>query len=106
MTDSFDDAVTAHPEGTVIAVLITTGAKENHLFISCHPWRKALECRIRAPAIEGKANRELILQCAERLCVPQNAIRILTGHRSGQKKILLRGKSREDVLQIQRSMEK
>jgi uncharacterized protein (TIGR00251 family) len=99
---TLQEAVTEHPEGTVIAVLITPDAKKSRLFSCYHPWRNALECRIRAPAQEGKANRELIQQCAKWFSVPDQSISILSGERSSRKLILIRGISRQKVLETLR----
>jgi uncharacterized protein (TIGR00251 family) len=93
-----ENAIMDHPEGSVINILLTPNAKKNHLFFSYNPWRNVLECQIHAPPVEGKANRELIIQCAEWFNIPQTSVRILTGFRSNQKKVLIEGKSREEVL--------
>jgi uncharacterized protein (TIGR00251 family) len=92
------EAVKEHPEGTVIAVLVTPDAQATRLFYAYHPWRKSLECSIRAPAQTGKANRELIQHCAEWFSVPVQSIRILSGERSNRKRILVQGISRQKVL--------
>ncbi|MDD1677581.1 MAG: DUF167 domain-containing protein [Methanomicrobiales archaeon] len=94
------EAITEHPDGTVIAVLVTPGAKKSCLFSSYHQWRNALECEIQAPAQTGKANRELIQRCADRFSIPAKSISILTGERSSRKLILIRGISRELVLDM------
>jgi uncharacterized protein (TIGR00251 family) len=94
-----EGTVIDHPEGTVIAVLVTPGAKENRLFFSYQPWRKALECTIQAPAESGKANRELIRLIAEWFSVPAISISVLSGERSSRKLLLIRGISRNKVLE-------
>jgi uncharacterized protein (TIGR00251 family) len=96
---TLQEAVTEHPEGTVIAVLVSPDAKKSRLFACYHPWRNALECRIRAPAQDGKANRELMQQCAEWFSVPVQSIEILSGERSARKLILIRGIPRQKVLE-------
>jgi uncharacterized protein (TIGR00251 family) len=93
-----EEAVTEHPEGTVIAVIVYAGAKETCLFSAYHPWRKAFECTIGTSPVEGKANRELIRHCATWFNIPHSSVRILTGQRSDQKKVLIQGKSRKEVL--------
>jgi conserved hypothetical protein TIGR00251 len=92
------EAVTEHPEGAVIAVLVTPGAKETRLFCSYDPWRNALECRIQAPAQTGKANRELVERSAAWFSVPARSVSILGGERSSRKRLLIMGISREKVL--------
>ncbi len=99
------EAVTEHPEGTVIAVLVTPGAKDARLFCSFHPWRNALECHIHSPAQKGKANRELVERCAEWFSVPVRSISILSGEGSSRKRILIRGVSRKWVLDRLSSLE-
>jgi hypothetical protein len=48
-----------------------------------------LVVRVRAPATKGKANTELVRFLSKRLSVPRTEVRILSGHSSRHKLILL-----------------
>ena len=51
----------------------------------------AILVRLRAPALEGAANLELIEVLAERLDVPRRAVSIIAGERSRQKRVHVSG---------------
>jgi uncharacterized protein len=58
----------------------------------------ALKVRLRAPALEDRANEALCEFLAELLKTPKAAVRILSGHHSRSKRVEVRGVTREQVL--------
>lgn len=59
----------------------------------------AMKIKLRAPAIEGKANTALRKFLAEKLSIPQRAIVLERGERSRNKVLRIDGLSGEDVRQ-------
>lgn len=59
----------------------------------------AMKIKLRAPAIEGKANTALRKFLAEKLSIPQRAIVLERGERSRNKVLRIVGLSGEDVRQ-------
>jgi len=57
----------------------------------------ALKVRLRAPAVEGRANEALVEFLAQLLKTPRSAVRILSGDRSRVKRIEIRGVTRQQV---------
>ena len=57
----------------------------------------AVKIKLRAPAVEGKANVALICFLAERLKISRRAIVLERGHKSRHKLIRVNGLSQEDV---------
>src|SRR5262245_34828101 len=57
----------------------------------------AIKIKLRAPAVEGKANAALIRFLAERLKLSRNAIVLESGHKSRDKLIRIDGLTAEDV---------
>ena len=57
----------------------------------------AIKIKLRAPAVEGKANVALICFLAERLKISRRAIALERGHKSRDKLIQINGLSQEDV---------
>jgi len=51
----------------------------------------ALKVRLRAPAVEDRANEALVEFLAQLLKTPKSAVRILSGDRSRTKRIEIRG---------------
>jgi uncharacterized protein (TIGR00251 family) len=60
----------------------------------------ALKVRLRAPAVEGRANEALVEFLAQLLITPKSAVRILSGDRSRTKRIEIRGVTRQQILAL------
>ena len=60
----------------------------------------ALKVRLRAPALEDRANEALCEFVAELLKTPKAAVRILSGHHSRSKRVEVRGVTRQQVLAL------
>lgn len=63
-------------------------------------WEGALKIRLRAPAIEDRANEALCEFLADVLKTPKSAVRILSGERSRTKRVEIRGVSAQQVLAL------
>ncbi len=62
----------------------------------------ALKIRLRAPAIENRANEALVVFLAELLKRPKSAVRIQSGERSRTKRVEIHGVTRQQVLDLLR----
>ena len=60
----------------------------------------ALKVRLRAPAVEGRANEALCEFVAELLKTPKAAVRILSGHHSRSKRVEVRGVTEQQILAL------
>src|SRR2546421_12647841 len=60
----------------------------------------ALKVRLRAPALEDRANVALCEYLAELLKTPKSAVRILSGHRSRVKRVEITGVTESQVLAL------
>src|ERR1700674_4370263 len=60
----------------------------------------ALKVRLRAPAVEDRANEALVEFLAQLLKTPRAAVRILSGERSRTKRIEIRGITRQQILAL------
>ncbi len=59
-----------------------------------------LKIKLVSPPIEGAANEELIKFLSKKFNVPKNAVAILNGQTSKQKRIQINGINREDFLNL------
>lgn len=57
----------------------------------------ALKVRLRAPAVEDRANEALVEFLAQLLKTPKSAVRILSGERSRTKRIEIRGVTGQQI---------
>jgi uncharacterized protein (TIGR00251 family) len=60
----------------------------------------ALKVRLRAPAVEDRANEALVEFLAQLLKTPKSAVRILSGERSRTKRMEIRGVTRQQILAL------
>jgi uncharacterized protein len=60
----------------------------------------ALKVRLRAPALEDRANEALCEYLAELLKTPKSAVRILSGHHRRSKRVEVRGVTEQQVLAL------
>ncbi len=60
----------------------------------------ALKVRLRAPAVEDRANEALVEFLAELLKTSRSAVSILSGERSRVKRIEVRGVTRQQILNL------
>lgn len=60
----------------------------------------ALKVRLRAPALEDRANEALVEYLSELLKTPGSAVRILNGERSRTKRMEIRGVTRQQILAL------
>ena len=60
----------------------------------------ALKVRLRAPAVEDRANEALVELLAELLKTSRSAVSILSGERSRVKRIEIRGVTRQQILNL------
>jgi uncharacterized protein len=60
----------------------------------------ALRVRLRAPAVEGRANEALVEFLAQLLKRPRSAVRILSGERSRTKRVEIHGVTRQQILAL------
>jgi uncharacterized protein len=60
----------------------------------------AMKVRLRAPALENRANDALVELLAVLLGTPRSAVRILRGHRNRTKRIEVRGVTEQQVLSL------
>ena len=60
----------------------------------------AIKVRLQAPALEDRANEALIEYLAALLKTPKSAVRILSGDRSRNKRVEVRGVTERQVLDL------
>jgi uncharacterized protein (TIGR00251 family) len=60
----------------------------------------ALKVRLRASALEDRANEALCEYLAELLKTPKSAVRILSGHHSRSKRVEVRGVTQRQILEL------
>jgi hypothetical protein len=91
-------AVSEERQGVVIAIEVTAGAKEAVFPSGYNEWRRTIGCRVPAPALEGRANKAVLFLIAGKLGIPVTSVSILSGAVSSQKRVLVTGIGKQDLL--------
>ncbi len=79
---------------TILRVHVVPNAKSDSVV---GEYGGAIKIKLRAPAVEGKANAALIRFLTEQLKLPRHSIVLERGHRSRDKLIRIDGLTAEDV---------
>lgn len=88
------------PDGTVLELQIQPRAARNEV-VGVHVG--SLKIRLTAPPVEGEANQECLHFLAKVLGVPKTRLRLLQGHRSRRKSVLVTALSPDAVRDILKS---
>ena len=83
-------------EGVLIDIDVQAGAKKNEIS-GINEWRKRLNIKIKAPATEGKANKEIIKFLKE---IFKRDVEIVSGKLNPQKTVLIRDIKKDEVIEI------
>jgi hypothetical protein len=94
----FADALLEERHGTIIALEVSANSKTNSFPAGYNEWRKTIGCRVTVPAVEGKANRAVIILVSEKLDIPASRVSIQSGATSPQKRVLVEGMNKKDLL--------
>ncbi len=84
-------------KGTFLRVIVKPNSKEKQLIAEKNP--DSILINLTGPAREGKANTELVKKLSKILKISSSAIRIVAGHKSREKILLIDGLSTEEVEQ-------
>jgi len=97
------DALFEDQKGTIISIDVTAGSKAEIFPAGYNEWRKSIGCKVTAPALEGRANKAIINLIAETFDLPVSSISIQSGAVSSQKRVLIAGVSKKDLLLLLQS---
>lgn len=94
----FTEAIEEDESGAIIAIDVSAGARKDRFPAGYNEWRKSISCQIRAPPVEGKANKAIQATIASFLGVSRSNVTIISGATSSQKRVRVEGLSRDEVI--------
>lgn len=97
---NYDEALQETDDGFVLSLNVSPGSKKTVFPAGYNEWRKAVECRIKAPATEGKANNEIIKTVSDFFSIKKSDVSIISGATSSQKRIRISGIALDDALAL------
>jgi uncharacterized protein len=92
------DALSPHSEGVVIALEVSPNAKRERFPDGYNTWRHAIGCAVAAPPLDGRANRAVLALVAETLGTRKGEVELVAGATSSLKRVLVRGRSVDEVV--------
>lgn len=95
--DVIRPAITPVVGGSVLVIEVTAGSRVEKFPAGYNEWRHAVGIQVKAPAVEGKANKAIIHLIAENLQISRTAITIISGHTSSMKRVQIEGITPEDL---------
>jgi len=93
------DALLEDRRGILITIEVTAGAKTSSFPAGYNAWRKAVRCRVTAPAVDGKANRAIISLISATCAIPAARVNIQSGATSSLKRVLVMGLDKKALLE-------
>ncbi len=85
------DAIRQSKDGVLIEFEVAPGAKKLKVPSGCNEWRMRIEARLSEAALKGRANEQLLGAVAGLLNIPRADVELVSGARSTQKTVLVRG---------------
>ncbi|ADC69711.1 protein of unknown function DUF167 [Methanocaldococcus sp. FS406-22] len=83
-------------DGVLIDIDVQANAKKNEI-IGINEWRKRLTIKIKAPATEGKANKEIIKFLKD---IFKKDVEIVAGKLNPQKTVLVKDIKKDEAIEI------
>ena len=85
------DAITEHDGSITLTLDVSAGSKKTVFPSGYNEWRNAVQCKITAQPIEGKANKAIISAVSEFFKVPAGNVSIISGATSSLKRVQIAG---------------
>ena len=86
-------------DGCVYCTLdVHAGAKRETFPAGVNVWRAAVGCSIRAPPVEGKANKAIVALVSAVLGVPKSSVTIVSGQTSSVKRVCISGLDKDTLV--------
>ncbi len=95
-----EDIFQETPDGIIIMVEVSAGSKKEIFPDGYNPWRKAFGIAVKAPPVEGKANKAIIKLISGYFSVPSSSVTIISGQTSSLKKVRICGVTRHQVIEL------
>jgi uncharacterized protein (TIGR00251 family) len=94
----FKEAIEEDKTGVNISIDVSAGARKDRFPSGYNEWRKSISCQIRAPPVEGKANKAIQAAIASVLGVSRSDVSIISGATSSQKRVRVEGLTKDEVI--------
>ena len=88
-----EEIIKKHRDGTVLSVFVTPEARTVIFPAGINEWRKCLEIKVKSPAVDNRANKDVIKTVADFFEKPVNDVFVVSGSKKREKTVLVKGVS-------------
>jgi uncharacterized protein (TIGR00251 family) len=86
-----DEIIKKHQDGAVLSVFVTPEARTVIFPAGLNKWRKCLEIKVKSPAVDNKANKDVIKTIADFFKKSVNDVFVVSGSKKREKSVLVKG---------------
>ena len=94
-----DEIIKKHEDGTVLSVFVTPKARTVIFPAGVNKWRKCLEIKVKSPAVDNRANKDVIKTVADFFEKAVNDVFVVSGSKKREKSVIVKGVSIDYVSQ-------
>jgi uncharacterized protein (TIGR00251 family) len=88
-----EESIRKHQDGTILNLFVTPDAHDTVFPAGVNQWRKSLEIKVCSPAVDNKANKDVIKTVANFFEKPVNDVFVIAGSKKREKTVLVKGVS-------------
>ena len=88
-----EEIIKKHQNGTVLSVFVTSEARNVVFPAGVNKWRKCLEIKVKSPAVDNKANKDVVKTIADFFKKSVNDVFVVSGSKKREKSVLVKGVS-------------
>jgi uncharacterized protein (TIGR00251 family) len=88
-----EEIIKKHQDGAILNLFVTPEARNVVFPAGINEWRKCLEIKVKSPAVDNRANKDVIKTVADFFEKPVNDVFVLSGIKKREKTVLVKGVS-------------
>ena len=98
--DDIRQAISVSDRGTILTIEVTARSRIDRFPAGYNPWRQAIGIHVKAPAVDGKANKAILALISDTLAISKSSIHILSGQTSSIKRLIIEEINQDSMLTI------
>jgi uncharacterized protein (TIGR00251 family) len=87
------EIIKKHQDGAILNLFVTPEARTIIFPAGVNKWRKCLEIKVKSPAVDNRANKDVIKTVADFFEKPVNDVFVVSGGKKREKSVLVKGVS-------------
>jgi uncharacterized protein (TIGR00251 family) len=88
-----EEIIKKHQDGTILNLFVTPDARNTVFPAGINQWRRSLEIKVCSPAVDNRANKDVIKTVANFFEKPVNDVFVVSGGKKREKSVLVKGVS-------------